>query len=52
MSRRYDTTQPSSEEKIYQFPDGIIITVRAERFRCFEVWFLPSSWMRRDVDIT
>merc|ERR1712179_898069 len=43
----YDTemklaTESSDKEKTYELPDGNIITVGAERFRCPEVLFQPS----------
>jgi len=67
----YDTemkavTESSDKEKTYELPDGNIITVGAERFRCPEVLFQPSfigkeasgihdttfqSIMKCDVDI-
>jgi actin-related protein len=67
----YDTemkaaTESSDKEKTYELPDGNIITVGSERFRCAEVLFQPSfigkeasgihdttfqSIMKCDVDI-
>jgi len=67
----YDTemkaaTESSDKEKTYELPDGNIITVGSERFRCPEVLFQPSfigkeasgihdttfqSIMKCDVDI-
>merc|ERR1712154_613397 len=67
----YDTemkaaTESSEKEKTYELPDGNIITVGSERFRCPEVLFQPSmvgkeaagvhdttfqSIMKCDVDI-
>merc|ERR1711865_664140 len=67
----YDTemkaaTESSDKEKTYELPDGNIITVGSERFRCPEVLFQPSfigkeasgihdttfqSIMKTDVDI-
>jgi len=59
-------TESSDQEKTYELPDGNIITVGSERFRCPEVLFLPSfigkeasgihdtsfqSIMKCDVDI-
>ena len=43
----YDTemkaaTESSDKEKTYELPDGNIITVGSERFRCAEVLFQPS----------
>ena len=43
----YDTelksiAESSDKEKTYELPDGNIITVGAERFRCAEVLFQPS----------
>merc|ERR1712019_156749 len=43
----YDTemkasTESSDKEKTYELPDGNIITVGSERFRCPEVLFQPS----------
>merc|ERR1719510_1557145 len=35
-------TESSDKEKNYELPDGQIITVGAERFRCSEVLFKPS----------
>merc|ERR1712060_732101 len=35
-------TESSDKEKTYELPDGNIITVGAERFRCPEVLFQPS----------
>jgi len=60
------TAESSDKEKTYELPDGNIITVGAERFRCPEVLFQPSfigkeasgihdtsfqSIMKCDVDI-
>ena len=60
------TAESSDKEKTYELPDGNIITVGAERFRCAEVLFQPSfigkeasgihdtsfqSIMKCDVDI-
>jgi len=60
------STESSDNEKTYELPDGNIITVGAERFRCPEVLFQPSfigkeasgihdttfqSIMKCDVDI-
>jgi len=60
------TTESSDKEKTYELPDGNIITVGGERFRCPEVLFQPSligkeasgihdttfqSIMKCDVDI-
>merc|ERR1712136_303502 len=36
------TAESSDKEKTYELPDGNIITVGAERFRCAEVLFQPS----------
>ena len=36
------TSESSDRENTYEFPDGNIITVGAERFRCAEVLFQPS----------
>merc|ERR1712045_259186 len=59
-------TESSDKEKTYELPDGNIITVGSERFRCPEVLFQPSfvgkeasgihdttfqSIMKCDVDI-
>merc|ERR1711865_1338316 len=35
-------TESSDKEKTYELPDGNIITVGSERFRCPEVLFQPS----------
>merc|ERR1712151_715479 len=35
-------TESSENEKTYELPDGNIITVGSERFRCPEVLFNPS----------
>ena len=35
-------TESSDKEKTYELPDGNIITVGSERFRCPEVLFNPS----------
>lgn len=64
---KLETVKSSSEiEKNYEFPDGQVITIGAERFRCPEVLFQPSfvgmeapgihettynSIMKCDVDI-
>jgi len=60
------STESSDKEKTYELPDGNIITVGSERFRCPEVLFQPSfigkeasgihdttfqSIMKCDVDI-
>jgi len=60
------STESSEKEKTYELPDGNIITVGSERFRCPEVLFQPSfigkeasgihdttfqSIMKCDVDI-
>merc|ERR1712012_1039555 len=60
------TAESSDKEKTYELPDGNIITVGAERFRCAEVLFQPGfigkeasgihdtsfqSIMKCDVDI-
>merc|ERR1712194_165180 len=36
------STESSDKEKTYELPDGNIITVGSERFRCPEVLFQPS----------
>merc|ERR1719157_143481 len=61
-----EATESSDKEKTYELPDGNIITVGSERFRCAEVLFQPSfigkeasgihdttfqSIMKCDVDI-
>jgi len=61
-----NATESSDKEKTYELPDGNIITVGSERFRCPEVLFQPSfigkeasgihdtsfqSIMKCDVDI-
>ena len=61
-----EATETSDKEKTYELPDGNIITVGSERFRCPEVLFQPSfvgkessgihdttfqSIMKCDVDI-
>jgi len=61
-----NATESSDSEKTYELPDGNIITVGSERFRCPEVLFQPSlvgkeasgvhdtsfqSIMKCDVDI-
>ena len=35
-------SESSDKEKTYELPDGNIITVGSERFRCLEVFFQPS----------
>ena len=35
-------SESSDKEKTYELPDGNIITVGSERFRCPEVLFQPS----------
>merc|ERR1712203_1023587 len=60
------SAETSEDEKTYELPDGNIITVSSERFRCPEVLFQPSfvgkeasgvhdttfqSIMKCDVDI-
>merc|ERR1712243_282909 len=45
----YDTemksaAESSDKEKTYELPDGNIITVGSERFRCPEVLFQPSLY--------
>merc|ERR1711874_276047 len=37
-----ESQESSDKEKTYELPDGNIITVGAERFRCPEVLFQPS----------
>merc|ERR1712194_326776 len=37
-----EATESSDKEKTYELPDGNIITVGSERFRCPEVLFQPS----------
>merc|ERR1712194_365664 len=37
-----EATESSDKEKTYELPDGNIITVGSERFRCPEVMFQPS----------
>ena len=37
-----DSGESSDKEKTYELPDGNIITVGSERFRCPEVLFQPS----------
>merc|ERR1719469_74589 len=44
-----EATESSDKEKTYELPDGNIITVGSERFRCAEVTFQPI--MKCDVDI-
>merc|ERR1712182_134905 len=39
--------ESSEKEKTYELPDGNVITVGNERFRCPEVLFQPSSSARR-----
>merc|ERR1712032_665347 len=61
-----EASESSDKEKTYELPDGNIITVGGERFRCPEVLFQPSfigkeasgihdttfqSIMKCDVDI-
>jgi len=60
------TSESSEKEKTYELPDGNIVTIGSERFRCAEVLFQPSfigkeasgihdttfqSIMKCDVDI-
>ena len=40
-TERKEAGESSDEEKTYELPDGIGITVGCERFRCPEVLFLP-----------
>ena len=35
-------TVSSDKEKVYELPDGSVITVGSEHFRCTEVMFKPS----------
>ena len=37
-----EASESSDKEKTYELPDGNIITVGSERFRCPEVLFQPS----------
>jgi len=61
-----ESTESSDKEKTYELPDGNVITIGSERFRCPEVLFQPSligkeaagihdttfqSIMKCDVDI-
>merc|ERR1711964_571117 len=39
--------ESSEKEKTYELPDGNVITVGNERFRCAEVLFQPASSARR-----
>jgi len=36
------TTRSSAVEKSYELPDGTLVTIGNERFRCPEVLFQPS----------
>ena len=42
--------ESSEKEKTYELPDGNVITVGNERFRCPEVLFQPSFIGRRQVE--
>jgi len=42
MKKREDASSAATIEKEYELPDGQIIAVGAERFRCAEVLFQPS----------
>merc|ERR1712099_187805 len=44
-------TESSDKEKTYELPDGNIITVGSERFRCPEVLFQPSFVGKEDEGV-
>merc|ERR1712205_90562 len=46
-----EASESSDKEKTYELPDGNIITVGSERFRCPEVLFQPSFVGKEDAGI-
>merc|ERR1712141_120432 len=46
-----ESSETSDKEKTYELPDGNIITVGSERFRCPEVLFQPSLLGKESLGI-